>query len=172
MKRHLAYLKYLIRHKWFVFLACHKCGVSLWRSVIHDWHKFLPSEWFPYVYTFYNSDGTKAKYAESMPFAQAWNYHQKRAKHHWQYWLLTWDRGTTDALEMPEKYFREMVADWWGVGRAITGDWDAYTWYSKNAHIIRLHPQTRHHVEQLLMKTDNEFETPENIAQRIRILGY
>lgn len=150
MKRHLAYLKYLIRHKWFVYLACRKCGVSLWRAVIHDWHKFLPSEWKPYAYTFYNADGTKAKYAETMAFATAWNYHQKRAKHHWQYWLLTWDKGTTEPVVMAEKYMREMVADWWGAGRVITGRWDARGWYLANADKIKLHPYTRKQVEQLL----------------------
>lgn len=172
MKRHLAYLKYLIRHKWFVFVACRKCGVSLWRSIIHDWHKFLPSEWMPYATTFYNPDGTKAKYQESVGFAVAWNFHQKRGKHHWQYWLLTWDRGTTEPVTMPEKYIREMVADWWGAGRTITGNWDARSWYLKNKNVINLHPYTRENVEALLEKSEFRFETPEAIAQRIRILGY
>jgi hypothetical protein len=155
MKRHLAYLKYLLRHKWFVYLACRKCGVSLWRAIIYDWHKFLPSEWQPYARTFYNPDGTKAKYSESMAFAVAWNYHQKRGKHHWQYWLITWDKGITEPVIMLEKYWREMVADWWGAGRAITGAWDARGWYLANADKIKLHPYTRKRVEELLEVSQN-----------------
>ena len=147
MGRHLSYLKYLVRHKWFVFIACRKCNVSLWRSIVHDWHKFLPSEWFPYAGTFYNQDGSKAKYEENQWFKFAWNFHQKRAKHHWQYWLLTWDRGTTEAIDMPTKYLNEMVADWWGAGRAITGDWDARNWYEKNKDKMILSPTTRTMVE-------------------------
>ena len=171
MRRHLAYLKYVIRHKWFVAIACYHCGVSLWRALIHDWHKFLPSEWSAYAHTFYNADGTKAKYAENLEFAVAWNLHQKRGKHHWQHWLLTWDRGDTICLPMPEKYWREMVADWWGAGRAITGNWDARNWYAKNT-ALKLHPDTRMAVAELLRETSNNFETPEKVAQRRRILGY
>lgn len=155
MKAHLAYLKYVLRHKWYVFLACRKCGVSLWRSAIHDWHKFLPSEWGPYVRTFYNPDGSK-RYQESPEFAIAWNLHQKRGKHHWQHWLLTWDRGNTDPLPMAEKFWREMVADWWGAGRAITGKWDALNWYAKNE-ALKLHPRTRMQVAELLRETNRGF---------------
>lgn len=142
MKRHLAYLKYVLRHKWFVFLACRRCGASLWRAVIHDWHKFLPSEWFSYAETFYTPAGVK-QYLESIAFCKAWNLHQKRGKHHWQHWLLTFDRGETVPIEMDEKYAREMVADWWGAGRAITGRWGAYEWYQENRDKIMLQESTR-----------------------------
>jgi hypothetical protein len=152
VNRHLAYLKYVIRHKWFVFIACRECGVSLWRSIVHDWHKFLPSEWLPYARTFYKPNGEK-QYVESPDFARAWNLHQKRGKHHWQHWLITWDRGTTEPLPMQEMYAREMVADWWGAGRAITGRWAAPEWYTKNRETIKLHDSTRKFVEDLLLET-------------------
>jgi hypothetical protein len=171
MKRHLAYLKYLLRHKWFVFVACFTCGVPLWRAIIHDWHKFLPSEWLAYAHTFYNRDGSRAKYAETPGFMQAWNFHQKRGKHHWQFWLLTWDRGGTVALDMPLTYVDEMLADWWGAGRAITGDWDAITWYEKNKSKMILSECTRMYVEASLGGMRYAFNTPEMIRQRIRILG-
>lgn len=149
MKPHLAYLKYVLRHKWFVFLACLKMRVPIWQAVIHDWDKFLPDEWFPYVHTFYKPDGSK-QYIESHAFAAAWNLHQKRNKHHWQFWLLTWDRGETVPLEMPEIPVREMIADWIGAGRAIAGTTDPKPWYQKNCDKIRLHPTTRRLVESLL----------------------
>lgn len=155
MKRHLAYLNYVLRHKWFVFLAARRVGCSLWQAIIHDWHKFLPSEWRPYAATFYKPDGSK-QYVESPEFSKAWNLHQKRGRHHWQHWLITWDRGTTEPLEMDEKYVREMVADWMGAGRAITGAWDAPGWYLKNKEKIQLHPETRKLVEKIL--TQVEFE--------------
>lgn len=155
MRRHLAYLKYVLRHKWFVYRACRACKVGLWQALIHDWHKFLPSEWLPYARTFYAPDGSK-RYQESPEFAQAWNHHQKRARHHWQYWLLTWDRGETVPLEMPECYWREMVADWFGAGRAITGKWGALEWFENNEEKIRLAPQTKIFVENLLWKAGEE----------------
>lgn len=156
MRRHLAYLRYVVRHKWFVFVACWICGVPFRRAIIHDWHKFLPSEWLPYARTFYKPDGSK-QYAEGPEFAVAWNLHQKRARHHWQFWLLTWDRGETVPLEMPDTYVREMVADWWGAGRAITGKWAAPEWYANNRDHIRLHLATQARVTQLLNLTSGSF---------------
>jgi len=46
---------------------------------------------------------------------------------------------------------REMVADWLGAGRAITGEWEAVAWYGKNKDRMMLHPETRGKVEILLL---------------------
>ncbi len=187
MNKHFQYLKYIIRHKWFVFLACRRCGVSLWRSIIHDWSKFLPCEWFAYVNEFYG-DWKKIKETEPddfrywgyrqpiiAAFNKAWNHHQKVNKHHWQYWLLTNDCDSPkhSPLQMPEKYAREMVADWWGAGRAITGKWEALNWYNQNNKQILLSDYTREFVEKLLQETNKTYRDDEELeAKRIRILGY
>lgn len=189
MKKHWRYLSYLIRHKWFVYLACRKCGVSLWRSIIHDWHKFLPDEWLAYANHFYGKHFKWSDihgdvrnilcYKDSQEywrerFDQSWNLHQKRARHHWQFWLLTNDSSEPkhQPLIMPEKYLREMVADWWGAGRAITGKWEAHRWYEANQGRILISDSTRILVEQILSESSQIMETPENLAKRQRILGY
>jgi hypothetical protein len=51
---------------------------------------------------------------------------------------------------MPEPLVREMVADWMGAGRAITGTWDVAGWYAKNRERMVLHPETRARVEALI----------------------
>jgi hypothetical protein len=56
---HLAYLRYLARHKWYVLLACKSVGASTWAGLVHDLSKFLPSEWLPYLRTFYDQNGRK-----------------------------------------------------------------------------------------------------------------
>jgi hypothetical protein len=162
-RANLAYLKYVLRHKRHVVTACRITGVSFWRSLIHDWHKFLPSEWGPYVRAFYRSDGSK-QYVESPEFAIAWNLHQKRGRHHWQHWLLTWDRGDTEALPMPDHFLREMVADWWGAGKTITGRWSADQWYEKNKEKIKLHSSTRTAVEALLKSNRNLIDRSERLG--------
>lgn len=53
MKKHWMYFKYLMKHKLFVFLAGLRLKVPLWRLAVHDWSKFLPSEWIPYANYFY-----------------------------------------------------------------------------------------------------------------------
>ena len=102
----------------------------------------------------------------------AWNHHQKRGKHHWQYWLITWDRGNTEPIDMPSEYIREMIADWWGSGRAITGNWDAVTWYEKNKDNMTMTPITRRLLEGWLKESERQFVTPQDIAQWKRIIGY
>lgn len=147
MNAHWKYLKYLLRHKWFVAIACWRLGIW-YAAVQHDWSKFLPSEWRPYVGFFY-SRGAQTPQARQR-FDRAWNHHQKRNPHHWQYWLLTMDSGDTTALPMPDRYRREMLADWIGAGRAITGHDNTVSWYLKNADQMRLHAETRRWVEQQL----------------------
>lgn len=148
MRSHVSYLRYVLRHKWYVFLACRVLRVPLWRAVLHDWDKFLPGEWGPYVAAFYAPDGS-SQYKPTPTFHQAWNAHQKRNRHHWQYWLLTWDHGGTEVLEMAETDVREMVADWMGAGRAL-GKPDTRAWYEANKDKMQLHPATRQLVERLL----------------------
>lgn len=149
MRQHWAYLKYVLRHKYFVLLAGLKISAPIWPLIMHDLSKFRPSEWVPYAKCFYAPDGSK-QYKETLNFTYAWNHHQKRNKHHWQYWLITWDRGTTGPLLMPSSYVYEMVADWMGAGRAITGKWEAKQWYKNNKENIQLHEDTKLFVESLL----------------------
>ena len=66
------------------------------------------------------------------------------------------DRGDVIPLKMPEKYICEMVADWMGAGKAITGKWDVIIWYNSNKQNIILHDNTRKFVEHLLYMIDIE----------------
>lgn len=141
---HLRYALYVARHKWFVFVAGRRVGAPLWRLLIHDWSKLTPAEWSPYVTTFYTPRDDQAG------FDRAWLHHQHRNPHHWQHWLLREDDGDLKALPMPEGLTREMVADWMGAGRAITGRWDVLSWYAKAREKMVLHPATRERVEDLL----------------------
>jgi hypothetical protein len=111
--------------------------------------KFKPSEWFPYAYTFYDENGD-TRYLENEDFNIAWLHHQHRNPHHWQYWILKMDRGEEEVLRMPMKYIREMLADWMGAGKAITGKWEVYEWYQKNKDKMKMHPDTRETVECML----------------------
>ena len=222
MKAHFQYLSYVLRHKWFVLVAGLRLRVGLVQLLTHDWSKFLPSEWGPYVAHFYGEKPAdeevdrlkylgifiKSKAEIKADFDRAWNHHQKRQPHHWQYWLLTSDQPGKDwalwthndplgpfilarngeavgefydddrpmtenrryllagevrtilnrapvPLAMPERYVREMVADWMGAGRAITGRWEVAEWYAKTREHIILHPDTRARVEELIAEVSN-----------------
>lgn len=163
MRRYWQYLKYVIRHKWFVFKAGLELDVPLWILVLHDWDKFLPFNFVAYAKTFYKPDGSK-QYTESQDFTLAWNAHQKINRHHWQYWMITWDRGNTETLPMPDVYRREMLADWMGAGRAL-GFPKTWEWYKKNRENIKLHTETRIWIEeQLVMLAARNHAPAEEIA--------
>lgn len=159
MRAHLRYASYVARHKWFVFLGGLKTRAPLWRLIIHDYTKMMPVEWVPYVNYFYggNKPGREAKgsydaaQTGDAAFDRAWLHHQHRNPHHWQHWTLQQDDGQIKTLPMPEKFIREMVADWMGAGRAITGKWEMPSWYEANKNKMRLHDTTRVRVEELVL---------------------
>ena len=158
MRRYWAYFKYVVRHKWFVLLWARRLGVPLHRAVLHDWHKFLPREFFPYAHAFYNADGSKRVRRDSSgaynptkigaEFDYAWLSHQK-AKHHWQSWIMLGDGGSMRPLPIPATYLREMVADWCGAGQA-QGSLNPKAWYTHNKDNLVLAPESRERLEYFL----------------------
>lgn len=151
MKRHLRYLSYVIRHKWFVFVYGFVMGVPIWRLIIHDWSKLSPAEWGPYARRFGSGRaGQLKKSADPEDFHRAWTHHWHLNPHHWEHWLRMADDNLPDPMEMPEHFIREMVADWMAAGRAQTGKQDAQAWYAKNRDRLLLTPSVRSSVEHLL----------------------
>ena len=138
----IQYLKYIFRHKWFVFLECYRLGI-IWRGIWHDMSKFLPSEFFAYREYFYGNPDAK----ETEAFDFAWHWHIRRNKHHWQWWILKFDNGGLKIFEMPVQYRKEMIADWIGAGKAIHGKDNLKLWYQENRDKIALAPETRKWVE-------------------------
>lgn len=137
------YLKYLARHKWHVFVASCDLGVPL-LGILHDLSKFRPSEFIPYATYFYGPHAAMRTQtdAEKDAFDAAWLVHQHANKHHWQHWVLREDSGATKVLPMPDRYRREMLADWRGAGMAITGQDNTAAWFKKNRTHMILHPET------------------------------
>lgn len=170
MRRHWQYLKYVIRHKLFVFDACAQYMTwgepvfslkLLLRSLIHDWDKFLPDEWFPYARFFYEPDGTKAQRRDSTGYYKAaetgndafdfaWLLHQKRNDHHWQWWTLPLDDGGIKVLNMSRLAKTEMICDWRGAG-AAQGFPNTWEWYTKNKNKMQLHEDVRGWIEHQLI---------------------
>ena len=157
IRRHISYAKYLLRHKWFVTVECFRHGL-IWRGLVHDLSKFRPSEWFPYARYFYAPNGKSYQAAKrdktgyykptdtgDAAFDFAWLLHQKRNRHHWQWWMLPEDDGGVKVIPMRLKYVKEMICDWKGAGRAQgVENWqDVRPWYEKNKGKIQLEEITR-----------------------------
>ena len=156
------YLKYVVRHKWYVFVECMRRGLW-WRAITHDLSKLRPSEWSPYARSFYGPKYPKLydthgaereailssglwKERVRARFDFAWLLHQKRNDHHWQWWLLTNDSDGAYPLPMSEAARTEMLCDWIGAGKA-QGHPDTKEWYLRNKNNMVLHEDDRSWIE-------------------------
>lgn len=164
--KYVKYLRYVLVHKWFVFLECVKLGIPF-RGLIHDISKFYPSEFLPYAEYFYGDNkNEKARRDKTgyhhVPeeaednFNFAWLLHQKRNRHHWQWWILIRDnddnKGEFKIFDMPLKYRKEMLADWRGAGRAQGFGDNTKKWYIANGNKMRLHQNTQKWLEEGILK--------------------
>jgi hypothetical protein len=149
MRWHLSHLRYLLRHKWFVFVECRKLNVPLWIALVHDWDKLLPDVWFPYVYAHVPSIDERVRIRRRAAFTHAKMIHQHRNKHHWQFWVFINDCGEIKSLPIPDVYRRELLADWRGAGQSM-GKPDLLGWYTECRETMLFHPETRAWLEQQL----------------------
>lgn len=162
--KHLEYLKYLLRHKYFVMIECFREGLY-WQGLMHDISHFFPSEFFPYSdYAFkYDMDVKRIEEGSTdnddevdKKFNFAWLLHKKRNKHHWQWWVEFDVRDGVMILEMEELYLKEMICDWIGAGKAQcyyrSKKDDRYfevrEWYAAHKNKIQLNEKTRRKVEE------------------------
>lgn len=176
MRRHWQYLKYVIRHKWYVFWEGIKLGPPHWWQwpfwiitlILHDWDKFKPDEWFAYRRRYFGNGTYQQqidKALEEDNYQMAWHLHQKRNKHHWQWWTTSKEDGTYRLLELKPYYLYEMVADWMGMAKTLRKP-DYQLWYVQNYERIHLHPESRKRVDELLdvQFTKDELEKAAMIA--------
>jgi hypothetical protein len=140
----------ILVHKYFVFVAGLRLKVPVWQLIIHDLSKFSPLE-FPYY--------RKAFFeGQKDALAPGWLHHQNSNLHHWEWWILRGrhkkDSNNPGPVNMPERYIREMIADWFGAGRGYAGSWDMRDWVKKNLPNMDLSETTRKKVVEIL----NEFD--------------
>lgn len=128
LRPHVRNALYLLRHKWFVFRAGLALRVPLRRLVVHDLSKLSRAEWGPYAHFFYGDHPTEAdRAAAKAAFKKAWQHHVLHNRHHAE-WFTRKGRSIS---EMTEEDLREMVADFWGAGRA-QGKHDLAPWWAAN----------------------------------------
>ena len=153
-RAHWEYISYLARHKLYVYREGRSLGLGRWQLLIHDWSKLLPSEWFGYVewkrsQTLLEAGGTVQN---NRGFGMPWFLHtHKRMHHHPQYWLYMDDRtGVVEPLEIPDRYRREMLADWRAAQMVRFGNRDVRPFYESNRDKYLMHPTTRAWLEEHL----------------------
>ena len=162
---HLRYLRYILRHKWFVFWAALDMGIP-WLGLIHDWSRFRPSEWIAYAESApFVKEHKPAAIAEA--FERAWNDHQHRNKHHWEYYVhFDYHNHKMRCLPMPDRYLREMIADWRGAAKAQQSKLQVWEWFEANQHRMLLHDDTRRQLEDHMRRLFIRHE------RRLRVRGW
>lgn len=146
---YLRYIKYLFWHKVFTMIEAFHLGIP-WLGLIHDWSKFRPSEFTAYAKHFFGNGehvnhhraATGKNDIDDIAFNYAWLAHQRRNRHHWEFYCLILKGGKLKPLEMPLRYRVEMVSDWIGAGRAKNRP-DTRAWYLKYRDKMLLAPRTR-----------------------------
>lgn len=153
---YLKYLVYIIEHKINVGIECLKAGLYI-HAITHDLSKFRPSEFIPYARWFYGKQGKdfnggfawefKIHWKLGEEFEMAWNLHQKRNKHHWNFWISIDGKNNFKTISMPPKYIRQMICDWEGMGRKFNDTWIEF--YNNNKHKFLLHEETIQRIKEL-----------------------
>lgn len=141
------YFKYIVEHKKNVFIECWKNGLYI-HAFTHDLSKFRPSEFITYANFFYKSEGYEKSYKDKESFQYGWCLHQKRNKHHWNYWVIVDGKNKIKPVPMPFKYIKQMICDWKGMSRKFGDNWIDY--YEKNKDNFILHENTEVEINSII----------------------
>lgn len=146
IKKHWLYLKYVLRHKWYVLIECWSMGI-IWQGIVHDLSKFRTDEWAAYCRRYVGANDYKTA-LDDPRYQMAWHLHQKRNCHHWQWWLTPKDGGGFRVLPMSISARAEMLCDWRAMSRQHGTN--VANWYRDNATEMSFHGETRQWIEREL----------------------
>lgn len=98
-----------MRHRKAVRKLCFKAGL-IKQGLTHDLSKYSVSEFIPGAKYYQGFRSPQAQEREEVGYSAAWLHHKGRNKHHFEYWTDFAD-GKRVYVDMPPKYFAEMVCD-------------------------------------------------------------
>jgi hypothetical protein len=123
-----------------------------WYIDFHDDSKTIPDEYEAYDNYFY---GKQTKAVKDQ-YKKMWLEHIHRNPHHWQYWVLHNDDGSTECLDMEYPYIIEMICDWWSFSWANDNVFELFEWYELNKKNMKFSKKTRKTVEDILEKLETK----------------
>jgi len=142
IKDNLNYGWYVTKHKANIVSPMLQMQLPLTQALVHDFSKYLPSEFRPYRDWFQGPHGLKGDQDKEThkQWREAVEKHYARNMHHWK------KRGLTVA-ETPLKYRMESVADWYSVGKTNrpkgTKFPDFKTWYAQRQESLPIDNEVR-----------------------------
>ena len=125
MTRPWLHFRTITKHRHNVIIHCWKAGI-LWRGLIHDLSNTVRqnSSGVPVFIVGHHSPIVEER--KTFGFSKAWLNHKGRNKHHLEYWTdYCLKTKTLVGVQMPIKYFVEMICDRMAASNTYNGD--AYT---------------------------------------------
>ena len=140
----------ITKHRWAVRRGCFRVGLY-WRGLVHDLSKYSPSEFITGAKYYQGTRSPNSRERELVGYSTAWMHHKGRNKHHYEYWTdLDLKTRTYKPVEMPRKYFIEMIADRIAACKTYHGkkyrDGDPLEYFVNSAEgrdSEMMHPQTK-----------------------------
>ena len=147
------HLRTVCRHRRQVRKNWCNCG-PIWPGLTHDLSKFSPSEFFPGEKYFQGNRSPQARERELFGYSPAWLHHKGRNKHHFEYWTDVDKNGRVIPVDMPPKYFAEMVSDRIAASKVYKGkdytDSSPLEYYNGRKDSSFMHPDTANRLEYYL----------------------
>lgn len=163
--------KRILRHKYFVFKYCCKLGIP-WQGITHDLSKFSPTEFIESIKYYQEGISPIDVAKKEKGYANAWFHHKGQNPHHCEYW--TDHYGTKpSAVQMPDKYVRELIADYIGAAKAYFGE-ENFTykneieWWNKKKETLLLHPKTEELIDYIFYILDREEKRENTVFNMLR----
>lgn len=133
---------------------CFKAGL-IWQGLTHDLSKFSAKEFWRGAKYYQGNRSPQARERELFGYSAAWLHHKGRNKHHFEYWTDVNAQGETVCVEMPAKYFAEMVCDRIAASKVYKGkeytDGCPLEYFLSRKDKAAMHPETSERLEYFLI---------------------
>lgn len=155
-QRFFGHLNTVMTHRRWVRHFCFMCSLYK-QGLLHDLSKYSPTEFTESV-KYYQGDRSPIDACkEANGYSMAWFHHRGRNKHHYEFWVDNFDKGTIP-VKMPWKYALEQVCDYIGAGVAYSKGIKNFSmqsemeWWQKKREIAKMHEDTKWLVDTLFQK--------------------
>ena len=110
IQKFIGHIQTVQRHRTMVCKLCFKCGLY-WQGLTHDLSKYSPAEFINGVRFYTGTCSPHVSERKKLGYSKAWLHHKGHNKHHSDYWQDIMPDNKVHPIDMPEKYFLEMICD-------------------------------------------------------------
>ena len=133
--------------------GCFKVGLYR-QGLLHDLSKYSWTEFHIGAKYYQGTRSPNNEEREETGLSTAWLHHKGRNKHHFEYWTDVDKSGSIIPIDMPPKYFAEMVCDRVAASKVYKGknytDACPLEYFMGRKENIFMHPETAKRLEYFL----------------------